>query len=211
MAGHQSDTSLTLLGQLRAQPANQAAWRKFVARYGPRIENWCRGWGLQPADAQDVTQNVLAAMVKQMATFEYDPSGRFRSWLKTVAYRAWCVFQQQRQKKARASGDSAVRELLESVPAREDFVQQLEVECDREILDVAIQCVRERVADHTWEAYRLAAMQGLSGEEVAVRLQMKVGAVYVARSKVNKMLQQEIQRLEETEESSLAVRSTRPH
>ncbi len=38
--------------------------------------------------------------------------------------------------------------------------------------------------------------EGLSGAEVAERLGMKVGAVWVAKSKVQKMLQDTVQRLE---------------
>ena len=45
-------TSPTLLGRLRRDPKDQAAWSEFVARYGPRIRRWCHGWGLQEADAQ---------------------------------------------------------------------------------------------------------------------------------------------------------------
>ena len=44
-------TSTTLLAQLRQHPGNQAAWCAFVERYGPRVYGWCRGWGLQDADA----------------------------------------------------------------------------------------------------------------------------------------------------------------
>jgi hypothetical protein len=51
-------TSLTLLGRLGADPKDQAAWHDFVARYSPKILHWCRGWGLQESDAQDVTHNV---------------------------------------------------------------------------------------------------------------------------------------------------------
>jgi RNA polymerase sigma-70 factor (ECF subfamily) len=201
MAGDDSDTSLTLLEKLRDNPSDEAAWRRFVARYGPKIEGWCRHWGLQPADAQDVTQNVLVALVKQLGSFEYRPSGRFRSWLKTVAYRAWCAFQEERQRSAPGTGDSAVRLLLESVPARDDFVRHLEEECDRELLDIAVKRVKQRVEPHTWEAYRLTALQGLSGAEVGERLHMKVGAVYVAKSKVARMLRAEVRRLEGAEES----------
>jgi hypothetical protein len=48
-------TSLTLRGRLRRNPKDQAAWSEFVARYGPRILQRCRGWRFQESDAQDVT------------------------------------------------------------------------------------------------------------------------------------------------------------
>ena len=54
-----------------------------------------------------------------------------------------------------------------------------------------------RVEPHTWEAFRLTAQEGLSGAEVAARLGMQVATVFVARSTVQKMLQEEARKLEE--------------
>jgi RNA polymerase sigma-70 factor (ECF subfamily) len=56
--------------------------------------------------------------------------------------------------------------------------------------------VRERVAPHTWEAFRLAALEGVPVAEVAARVHLQVAMVYVAKSKVQKMLQEEIGKLE---------------
>ena len=50
------------------------------------------------------------------------------------------------------------------------------------------------------DAFRLTALDGLSGAEAAERLGMKPGAVFVARSKVQKMLQEEVQRLDTAED-----------
>ena len=73
----------------------------------------------------------------------------------------------------------------------------IEREGDRELLEKAMALVRLRVKPHTWEAFRLMAFEGVSGAEVAERLGMKVGTVFVARSKVQRMLQEEMQKLEE--------------
>src|SRR5262249_49682883 len=78
-----SRTRETLLGRLRRDPTDQAAWGEFVERYSPQIYGWCRGWRLQDADAQDVTQEVLVILARRMATFDYDPARSFRAWLKT--------------------------------------------------------------------------------------------------------------------------------
>jgi DNA-directed RNA polymerase specialized sigma24 family protein len=85
-----SRTSPTLLGRLRETPTDPAAWAQFVDHYGRKVYGWCRLWGLQQADAEDVTQNVLVDLARQLRTFDYRPSGSFRAWLRTVAYRAWC-------------------------------------------------------------------------------------------------------------------------
>jgi hypothetical protein len=42
ISDHPSTTDVTLLGRLRDDPTDQAAWGDFVARYGPQILRWCR-------------------------------------------------------------------------------------------------------------------------------------------------------------------------
>ena len=85
-----SRTSASLLGRLGADPKDAAAWSEFVRRYGRKILLWCQQWNLQPADAEDVTQNVLLLVARQMSSFRYDPQRSFRAWLKTIAHAAWC-------------------------------------------------------------------------------------------------------------------------
>jgi RNA polymerase sigma-70 factor (ECF subfamily) len=101
-----------------------------------------------------------------------------------------------RSRRPAASGDSEVQELLHTVEAREDLVQRLEEAFDYEVLEAAKLQVQLRVAPHTWEAFRLAAVEGVPVPEVAARVNMQVAMVYVAKSKVQKMLQEEIQKLE---------------
>jgi DNA-directed RNA polymerase specialized sigma24 family protein len=57
--GPQSDTRITLHGRLRAKPDDPAVWSEFVDWCGRNIHAWCRAWGLQEPDAQDVTQEVF--------------------------------------------------------------------------------------------------------------------------------------------------------
>lgn len=193
----QFQTSPTLLGRLRAQPENQTAWNHFVERYGSMIQGWCRRWGLQPSDAEDVTQNVLLQLAKQMSQFQLDPLGSFRAWLKTITYRAWCDFLKDRGKRDdKASGGSTVLQVLGTLEAKDDLIHQMEEQWNRELLQQAMQRVRQRVQEHTWEVFRLMNQEGLSGPEVAKRLNMKVGAVWVAKSKVQKMIYEEVQRLD---------------
>jgi RNA polymerase sigma-70 factor (ECF subfamily) len=191
-----SATSPTLLGRLRLDPNNQTAWNTFVQRYGPRIYGWCRGWNLQDADAQDVTQNVLLKLAAKLCTFQYDPAGSFRGWLKTLTHHAWHDFQEGRRRAGLGSGDSQVAQLLDSVEARDDLARRLEEEFDQELLEQAMARVRLRVQARTWEAFRLTALEGLSGAEAAARLDMKVAHVFVAKSEVREKVQEELRKLE---------------
>jgi RNA polymerase sigma-70 factor (ECF subfamily) len=190
-------TNPVLLSRLRASPADQAAWAQFVRHYGTMIYRWCRRWNLQEADAQDVTQNVLTKLAAKMPTFQYDPSRSFRGFLKTLAHGAWSDYLASRARPgASGSGDSATLSLLETVEARDDLVRYLEETFDRELLAEAMLRVRARVERHNWEAFRLLALEGMSGAEVAKRLGLKVGHVFVARQRVQKMVQEEVARLE---------------
>jgi RNA polymerase sigma factor (sigma-70 family) len=189
-------TRVTLLTQLRQDPSDQAGWDEFVERYGRHIYRWCRQWKLQDADAEDVTQDILVKLTQKLRTFAYDPSRSFRGWLKTVAHHAWRDFADSRRQAQRGAGSNQVQELMLTLEAREDLAQKLQDAFDLELLEAAKARVRLRVAPHTWEAFRLMALEGLPVAEVAARVDLQVAMVYVAKSKVQKMLQEEIGKLE---------------
>jgi RNA polymerase sigma-70 factor (ECF subfamily) len=195
-----SGTRITLLGRLRLDPGNQAAWGEFVEHYGAKIYGWCRKWDLQEADAQDVTQNVLLKLAQKLREFAYDPARSFRAWLKTLTHHAWSDFLESRQRPGLGSGDSRVAGILESVEARADLVKHLEEEFDRELLEEAMGRVRLRVAPQTWSAFALTALEGLAGAEAAERIPMQVAQVFVAKRRVQKMLQEEIAKLDKSED-----------
>jgi RNA polymerase sigma-70 factor (ECF subfamily) len=198
MGGAQDSlTRISLLGRLRRDPADQAAWAELVEHYGVKIHAWCLRWGIQEADAQDVTQDVLLKLARAMQNFTYDPKRSFRAWLKTLTNHALSDFAESRQKPGAGSGDSTMRKMLHSLEARADLLGRLEEEFDRELLEVATTRVRLRVEPQTWEAFRLTAVEGLSGAEAAARIPMQVAQVYVAKRRVQKLLQEELKRLEQ--------------
>jgi RNA polymerase sigma-70 factor (ECF subfamily) len=194
-AASESRTSATLLARLRQVPPDQAAWAEFAERYGRKIYGWCRQWNLQEADAQDVTQDVLVKLAEKMHHFDYDPTRSFRAWLKTVARHTWSDFWDSR-KRAGTVGSGHGMELLQTVEAREDLVERLEDEFDRELLEEAMARVRSRVAPRTWRAFELMAFEGWSGAEAAKVLGIKVAAVFLAKSRVQRHLQEELHHLE---------------
>ena len=192
----ESKTSVTLIDRVAVVPADDAAWHRFVERYGPKIYGWCRRWGLQAADTEDVTQDVLLKLAARMRQFVYDPGGSFRGWLRVLTAHACSDFLEVRKRRERGAADSRVVDMLDSVEAREDLAQRLGEAFDEELLQEAMRLVQARVAPHTWEAFRLTTQEGLSGADAAARLQLTVARVYVAKSDVQRMLREEISRLE---------------
>jgi RNA polymerase sigma-70 factor (ECF subfamily) len=190
-----SRTSVTLLVRLRQVPSDQAAWADFTERYGRKIYGWCRQWGLQEADAQDVAQTVLIKLVEKMRAFDYDPTRSFRAWLRTVARHTWNDYWDSR-KRAVASGGTQAVEMLNTVEARKSLMERLDDEFDRELLEEATVRVRQRVTPRTWRAFEMMAVEGQSGADTAKALGMKVATVFVAKSKIQKLLQAERKKLE---------------
>jgi RNA polymerase sigma-70 factor (ECF subfamily) len=194
-----SRTRVSLLVRVCQNPGDQAAWNEFVSRYSPKIYGWCRRWQLQEADAQDVTQIVLLQLATKMRRFAYDPTRSFRAWLKTLTQHAWSDFVAERQRAGTATGDSQMMQALGTLEARQDLEKCLEEAFDLELMELATQRVRQQVEPRTWEAFRLTALDGMSGAEAAARLGMQVDAVFKAKSNVKKRLQEAIHQLERPE------------
>jgi RNA polymerase sigma-70 factor (ECF subfamily) len=190
-ASDQVETRLSLLIRLtRPGPCDERAWHEFADRYTPLIYRWCIGHNLQDSDAKDVTQQVLLKLASHLPTFSYDPGKSFRGWLRTLTHHAWVDFVADRAE--RGTGDDGIRSLLSSVEAREDLLQKIEDEFDLELLEQAMARTRERIEDATWEAFRLTALEGVPAAVAAKRLGKQVATVYVARSKVQRFLQEEV-------------------
>ena len=82
--------------------------------------------------------------------------------------------------------------LAHSPEAIADLERNLEGAFDGEMLDLAMRRVEKRVKPRNWQAFRLTAIDGLSGAAAAEQLQMPVAQLYVAKNRVQKMLQEEI-------------------
>jgi RNA polymerase sigma-70 factor (ECF subfamily) len=191
--GH--STSPTLLRRLWGPGNDEEAWRAFLARYGPLIQRWCRRLGLGPDDADEVGARVLAKLATALRTFEYDPSSRFRRWLKAVVGNAVHSYWREaaRRPGGRGSGDTGVQDLLgqAEAPDVDGLVGALDegLAHDLERAERVAAAVRRRVEPHTWQAFWLTAIEGVPAKEAAARLGLTLTSVYVAKSRVGKLLQ----------------------
>ena len=192
-------TRPSLLLRLR-QFDDGMAWSEFLNLYGPAVFGYFRRRGLQEADAVDQTQEVFRCVAGFIHRFDYQPeSGRFRSWLFTVVSRQFLKFQ-QRGDKLPITDDPAY---LEEVPAG-DFPTDdaWEESVRRRLFDLALEQVREQVNDTTFQAFKLTAIDGVSGEEAAAKLGITRAAVYLARGRVLARLRTIVANLESAENES---------
>lgn len=194
--GSDSATSLSLLVKLKNGSNESRGWDEFVVRYQPRIFDWCRRWGLQECDAQDVTQNVMLELAQQIKKFEYKAGGKFRSWLRTVVRRAWYDYTMRKKKVEFQAQHSGFWNELSSEEAENDLLQRLEDECNRELLEVAIEKVKQRVEKQTWQAFAMTELEQLPVDLVVHQTGLSKASVYVARGRIQKMLLKEVEKLD---------------
>lgn len=181
-------TSPTLIRAL-AGPAADAAWAVFVERYTPLVDERCRKVGLQAADADDVRQQVFAQLVKALAGFRHDPARRFRGYLSRVVDNAITTQWRELARRPGSVGRGGdLPEPLAELPGElDDLIRDRLAEVVR-----AVERVRFEVGPGDWAPFWLTAVEGLSGDEVALRLGRKAAAVYVAKSRVLKRLRQSL-------------------
>ena len=186
------ETRASLLIRIR-DPADQAAWQEFVEIYEPVIQRLARQKGLQQADADDVSQQILAAVAGAVEQREHDRKrAKFRTWLHRVAHNA-ILNAITRRKPDRGSGDSALLAVLNAreLPAGPDS-DLLRLEYRREVFRWAARRVRPEFHSSTWEAFWLTAVEGQAVEAVAAELGKKPGAIYAARSRIIRRIQDKV-------------------
>ncbi len=183
-------TRLSLLIRLRER-AEPEAWDDFVRIYAPVVYGFARRKGLQDSDAADVTQEVLRSVVAAIDKFTSSRPERFRSWLFTLAHCRLYDFGVRRRREMPGTGDTAMLMHLQEQPAPDES-DIWERDWQLRTFALAADKVRAQVAESTWLAFWWTAVDGLSGKEVADKLQMSVAAVFVAKSRVMLKLKEQI-------------------
>lgn len=172
-------TSATLLGQLRGP--DRAAWERFVALYTPLLFDWARHLGLQPSDAADLVQDVMATLVRRLPWFEYDRERSFRAWLKAVTVNQW---KRNRQRlPVTVGGDE---------PAASGPDPFEEAEYARYLVRHGLDRVRHEFCDTVWRAFARHVLDDVPAAAVAAELGVKLGTVYAAKSRVFQRLREEL-------------------
>ena len=194
------ETRASLIVRLKDR-ADQEAWSEFVEIYRPVICRFACYKGLQFADAEDLAQQVLAAVAKAIDGWQPDESrGRFRAWLQRIAQNL-IINLVTRRPADRAVGDDEIRHLLAEWPGPEGPDSELlRTEYRRELFNWAARQIRIEFQPATWLAFWRTAVEGMPIETVARQLGKKPGALYAARSRVMRRLRERIVQLEQTEE-----------
>jgi RNA polymerase sigma factor (sigma-70 family) len=187
-ASNSRTTNPSLLLRIR-DSGDSGSWHEFAEVYGPVIRGYCLRRGLQEADAADVTQEVLAQVVRSIGSFDYQPGrGTFRAWLGTVTRNRISRFFEVNGRHVRSAGGHRSAEQIAT--AGED--PEWSAEFHARILEAALARIRCEFEPTTWNAF----VQVWSGDQpaplVAKSLGIKIDAVYVAKSRILRRLRDEV-------------------
>lgn len=165
-------TSLSLLR--RVQQRDAAAWARFVQLYSPLVYAVARSMGLQPPDAQDVSQDIFLKLANVMN--EYRHTGSFRGWLATLTRNRVLDVVRARQHRPAAQGGTDFQAILNAVAQRPaadaEISRWLEPPTPREdpLLLRALTLLESEFAPETFKAFWRMEIDGNTAEGVAREL-----------------------------------------
>ena len=180
-----AETSATLLQRLNDR-SDSVAWQRLVDLYTPLINSWLRRQGVSAEDAEDLTQEVLGIVVREVSQFQHNGrAGAFRTWLRTITIN--CLRQSWRSRCVRPQTtrlpnlDSALDQLED--PAS-DLSRRWDREHDEFVLHRLLDLIEPEFRPATWQAFRRQVIDGAPAEIVAAELGLTVNAVLIAKSRV---------------------------
>jgi RNA polymerase sigma-70 factor, ECF subfamily len=187
------ETSVSLLERLRRQPDDRS-WQRLVELYTPLLQGWlCRNM-VPAADVDDLVQEVMAVLVRELPGFHYDRQrGSFRGWLRTIMVNRLRMFWRSRQSRPLATGDSELARKLDELEDPHSGLSRLwDREHDRHVARRLMELIEGEFEPASWRAFQRLAVDGAAPAEVAAELGISLNAAYLAKYRVLKRLRQEI-------------------
>jgi RNA polymerase sigma-70 factor (ECF subfamily) len=185
------ETSCSLLERLRDGGDDQA-WRRLVDLYTPLIQGWLSRYAVPGADVDDLTQEVMTALVRELPEFRRQRTGSFRHWLKTITIHRLRGYWRGRNARPVATGDTNALRLLEQLedPAS-PLSDEWNREHDRHVAQRLLAMIEVEFEATTWQAFRRQVQDGVRAPAVAAELGITVNAALLAKSRVLRRLRQE--------------------
>lgn len=185
-------TSLGLLDRLRQAKPDAVEWRRLHDIYQPLIRYWL---ALVPGfadEAEDLAQEVLVVLFRELPSFERRRNGSFRAWLRQITVNRIRAFRKVQRKHPRTElGDEADLLLGQLADAKSDLAKQWDADHDKHVFQKLLAIVQPDFERATWQAFTRFALEGQSAAQVAEEMGLSVSAVVQAKSRVLKRLREE--------------------
>lgn len=195
-------TRYSLLSRLEDR-ADQDSWRDFFDTYWRLIYSVAIKSGLTEAEAQDVVQETIISVARDVEKFKHDRTvGSFKGWLRNII--RWRIADQFR-KRTRASwgnpaqtGADPPRPDMAELPSPADEAVELawEQAWQANLLKAAIEIIKPRIKEEHYQIFDLYVLKQWPVKNVARALGVNVGLVYLVKFRVSALLKKEVRRLE---------------
>lgn len=193
-------TRRSLLARLKNSD-DHGGWQEFFDNYWRLIFSVARKAGLSESESEEVVQETIVAVSKQMAGFEYDAKGSFKAWLLRITQRR--IVDQFRKRPPwenafavdPASSTSGTRPVDRLAAPAPDVGSIWDEEWRQNLLHTAMQRVKALVAPRQYQMFDLYAVKEWPVREVARSLNVSAARVYLAKHRVSRMVRDELRRL----------------
>ncbi len=199
--GEGKSTSATLLDGLSSQ--HSESWDRLVDKYGPLVCFWCRRYGLQPADVEDVLQEVFSVVLRRVPDFKRGRRGSFRAWLWGITRNKLGDFMRRSAKQPQIAGSSLIERSAVPINGSPTSIDVLAG--NSSIVPFAkssycysylLRMVEDEFEPKSWQAFYKVVCEGHAPSDVAATLGLTVNAVYVAKSRILRRLRETLETLE---------------
>ena len=195
-------TRYTLLSRLEDWD-DQDSWKEFFDIYWRLIYAVAVKSGLTESEAQDVVQETIISVAKDIHKFKRDRAlGSFKGWLRNVT--RWRIADQLR-KRTRArpaddskTGDEAPRLEVAEIPdpAGDGAEAVWEEEWQANLLGAALEKIKHSVKEEHYQIFDLYVVKQWPARKVARALRTNIGLVYLVKYRISALLKKEVRRLE---------------
>ncbi len=183
------ETSLSLLDRLGDKPTDDD-WRRLLELYQPLLRSWMARAGVEEHAIDDLSQDVLLVVFREVVGFERRGPGAFRGWLRAILANRTSDYFRSRQRHQTATHDLSE---LESPASSLSAVWDREH--DEHVVATLLQQVEPHFTPITWQAFQRHVLQGVLAPQVAEELSLSLNSVLLAKSRVLKRLRQELGKL----------------
>jgi len=180
-----SHTSVSLLDRA-CNDSGPESWTRLASIYTPLLQVWLRKYALQPSDVDDLVQDVLVTVSRELPAFEHSGrTGAFRSWLRMILVHRLQNFWRSRKHRPDAKGGSSLVDQLRELEDESSNASRIwNAEHDRNVLSQLMEQIRPRFQETTWEAFQRQMYRNEKGRDVARELGISLKAVQLAKSRV---------------------------
>jgi RNA polymerase sigma-70 factor (ECF subfamily) len=183
--GAMFETSHSLIDQL-CGAADGASWQRLVDLYSPLLRGWIDRYGVQPADADDLIQDVLLVLLRELPSFRHNQQpGAFRCWLKGIVVNRLRNFWRSRGRGGMETGGVEMMSRLDELEDdRSELSRIWQQEHDRHLAAKLLEMIEPRFTLSTRQAFRRLVLDGADADTVAAELGLTLNAVFTAKSRV---------------------------